>query len=339
MPDILAVVPFYAPFPGGAEKSMHETLCRMTRTGFTVRALVLPSRWSVPTPVPRSLDGVIVHWFRTIDAFLAGVREHAPAADLIFYSRAPVFRGIFNVDADPLLLPYRSKTVYFCRDLNPEDFFPAALVVANSRATLAQLPESVASTVLLTPPLSPAQPPKRAVDRKFVTMINPMLKKGGDVFMEVARRMPGTPFMAQLGPGPPVPGLRELPNVDVRRSTSDLDSVYAETDVLLVPSRVEPFGRVALEGAQAGCGVLAHRVDGLREVPLPEVCYLDTLAVQDWVHRLSEMLSASPIEKDSLRLATRKAAEAYEPGWDAFLQATADLHSRVGRCGAMAVTG
>ncbi|HLD21679.1 MAG TPA: glycosyltransferase family 4 protein [Patescibacteria group bacterium] len=49
------------------------------------------------------------------------------------------------------------------------------------------------------------------------------------------------------------------------RTGTDLEKIYADADVVIVPSRWEGFGLVALEAMAAGCPVLVSDVDGLRE--------------------------------------------------------------------------
>jgi glycosyltransferase involved in cell wall biosynthesis/GT2 family glycosyltransferase len=59
-------------------------------------------------------------------------------------------------------------------------------------------------------------------------------------------------------------GLEE--SVDFRGFVADVQPVLAEADVLLVPSRTEPFGTVVLEGVAAGLPVVVSRVGGLSEL-------------------------------------------------------------------------
>ncbi|MHB1435268.1 MAG: glycosyltransferase family 4 protein [Thermoplasmata archaeon] len=51
-----------------------------------------------------------------------------------------------------------------------------------------------------------------------------------------------------------------------RRSESELDQEYRNADVLVVPSRFEPFGLVLLEGMARGLPIIASRVGGMPEL-------------------------------------------------------------------------
>jgi glycosyltransferase involved in cell wall biosynthesis len=93
-----------------------------------------------------------------------------------------------------------------------------------------------------------------------------------------------------------------------------------------MPSNNEPFGRVALEGALAGCPLLLHRAAGLRETPVPDFCFVDGLSPDVWERRLVEFLTAGEAGALSMVREIRESAEGYDPGWDAFLaQLTAML--------------
>ena len=115
----------------------------------------------------------------------------------------------------------------------------------------------------------------RAAERRprYVTLVNPVRKKGVDIVLDVARRLPHREFL--LLEAWPLPDeernrllrkLAELPNVTLRRRTHDMRSVYAETALLLVPSQwEEAFGRVVLEAQVNAIPVVASRIGGLAE--------------------------------------------------------------------------
>jgi glycosyltransferase involved in cell wall biosynthesis len=57
--------------------------------------------------------------------------------------------------------------------------------------------------------------------------------------------------------------------VDFAGFQDDVWPRFAESDIVLVPSRVEPFGNVAVEAALARRPVIASAVQGLREIVVP----------------------------------------------------------------------
>ena len=82
-------------------------------------------------------------------------------------------------------------------------------------------------------------------------------QKGFDVLLDALP--PGVParFVGPGEPGPARPGVEWAPPSD------EVPALLAAADVLVVPSRWEGFGLVALEGMAAGTPVIASAVDGL----------------------------------------------------------------------------
>ena len=109
-------------------------------------------------------------------------------------------------------------------------------------------------------------------DGGFVTLINPCAYKGISIFMELAMHLPEVQFAAVPSWGTTkadVAVLNGLPNVQLLEPTTDIDKIYSQTRVLLVPSLcAEAFGRVVIEGMLRGIPVLASNMGGLPEAKL-----------------------------------------------------------------------
>jgi glycosyltransferase involved in cell wall biosynthesis len=97
-------------------------------------------------------------------------------------------------------------------------------------------------------------------------------EKGFDVYLEALQRLPGVSGVL-VGDGPERARLERLredlglrDRVELAGWRSDARTLIGSFDVLVVPSRVEPLGIVALEGMSAAVPVVASRVGGLAEV-------------------------------------------------------------------------
>lgn len=95
-------------------------------------------------------------------------------------------------------------------------------------------------------------------------------QKGYDTFIEVMRRLGDKAHAQAIGSAivsgdalPDTPPNVELLGWQPREQVFDL---FARADLLLVPSRWEGFGLVAVEAMQAGLPVFASRVGGLQDV-------------------------------------------------------------------------
>lgn len=106
--------------------------------------------------------------------------------------------------------------------------------------------------------------------REFVTLINRNTNKGGRFVADITARMPHRFFMLVRGAYPPDDQwCPPHPNVLDQGHTANVrDDVYRRTKILLVPSLMETWGRVAIEALWAGIPVIANSLcaePGLQE--------------------------------------------------------------------------
>jgi D-inositol-3-phosphate glycosyltransferase len=124
----------------------------------------------------------------------------------------------------------------------------ANAVVTNSAETAA-LVRDLGAEASVVPPgidLSRFAPTPRPIERRVLYLGGDVAHKGIDVARRLADTLVG-------------PGIREVP-------PDEVPALLAAHDVLLVPSREEPFGLVAAEAIASGRWVVARAVGGLREI-------------------------------------------------------------------------
>ena len=167
----------------------------------------------------------------------------------------------------------------------------ARRVVVNSAAALGVLARSCAplrrrAVVVYNgvpgPPGGAAPLPERPGDPARLVLVGRLTpRKGPDVAIaavaELRRR--GRRVCLQLV-GSSAPGLEHVPDelraqiareglkdaVTMAGFDTDVWPHYASADIVLVPSRIEPFGNVAVEAALAGRLAVVSRVQGLQEI-------------------------------------------------------------------------
>ena len=131
---------------------------------------------------------------------------------------------------------------------------------------------------------------------EFITMFNPITKKGGKIFRELCKLLPDEKFAVVPGWGhlknqdgkfnekyierivtslgkkyvgqiPEEVDFSDLNNVTILSPNHDVAKIYERTRILCVPSQwEEAFGRVAIEAFSNGIPVLGSDVGGLREI-------------------------------------------------------------------------
>lgn len=100
----------------------------------------------------------------------------------------------------------------------------------------------------------------------YVTLVNLVPNKGPDIFYALAEQNPELEFLGvQGGYEQNLQVLKSLPNVTIWDHQADMSSVYRRTSVILMPSKYESYGLVAVEALSQGIPVIATDTLGLRE--------------------------------------------------------------------------
>lgn len=126
-------------------------------------------------------------------------------------------------------------------------------------------------------------------NRKYVTLINVNRNKGGEIFIEIAKAMPDVEFLGVKG-GYQKQFLGNLPNLTYVPTTKEIKTVYAQTNILLMPSKEESWGRTAIEAMSSGIPVIAHPTPGLVESCGDAGIFCDRYNVSAWVREIRKLL-------------------------------------------------
>lgn len=118
-----------------------------------------------------------------------------------------------------------------------------------------------------------------------ITMINPCVEKGLDIFLALAATFPHLDFMAVPTWGADeavIQRLQAAPNVRVQPAVDDIDEILRDTRVLLAPSLwPETFGYVIVEAMLRGIPVIASDSGGIPEAKLG-VDYIIPVRLAEW---------------------------------------------------------
>jgi glycosyltransferase involved in cell wall biosynthesis len=164
--------------------------------------------------------------------------------------------------------------------------------VANSRFTAEKYHQAYGVTPTVIYPYIEKVKYKTLTNRENITFINPVLIKGRDIALEIARRCPEIPFcfveswtLSLEDRQGLMEKLRPLQNVVLHPPQDDMGKVYGKCRVLLAPSIYdEAYGRVATEAQLSGIPVIGSTRGGLPEAVGPGGILIDpSCPIDQWV--------------------------------------------------------
>ena len=259
---VLGVTPLYPPMSRvGAWLSTHECLRRLAERGHEVHVR------TVFTPLGYTIDGVSVlgKWDNSVAGYDVVVSHHGDEVSRV--------RNLCAAAGVPHV-----TMVHGVSDSIDVD----GLVVWNSESS-----RRGRDGIVVRPHVDPAD--YRCTPGDRVTLINLSADKGGELFRLLVKAMPERRFLGVKGGY----GRQLRPtgrNVEVIESTADMArDVYSRTRVLLMPSKLETWGRTAVEAMCSGIPVIAHPTPGLRESLGEAGIFVDRGDLAGWIDAIRSL--------------------------------------------------
>jgi glycosyltransferase involved in cell wall biosynthesis len=276
--DLLAVCAVAE--PGGAETGLLRLLTRLDARGWTI---------AMTTPGAGALrDAALAAGWRWEPLAVGGLAAGAGARAIASWPRARRLgrrHGLVYLNGTVCgrLLPALrgARTVLHVHDVVdrvPRHWRGADLVLADSQAVAARLAPLAAQVVYCPvetdPP--PAQPPWPAGEGPIVGFIGRLEPRKGP--LDLVRAAPAIRAslpdarIVLVGDDPYesdpdyLGRVRAAPDVEQYGWVENASGLMRHLDVLVVPSRQEPFGTVVAEAMAVGTPVVATRVGGIPEV-------------------------------------------------------------------------
>ena len=128
-----------------------------------------------------------------------------------------------------------------------------------------------------------------STSRRYVTLVNCDPDKGGEVLIKIAKAMPSVKFLGVLGGYGHQVIDRGISNLHYMKNTPDASKFYSQTDIILMPSYYESWGRVAVEAMSLGIPVIAHPTPGLKESLGNAGIFANRDSIDQWVHLIDKL--------------------------------------------------
>ncbi len=299
---VLAFVHLYVPMHNaGGETTLHDLLRAMVKEGWDVEVVL-----SRPTPEysDYEVDGVKVF----VHTEKRQIIRHLLTADLLI-------THLENSERAGILgKKYRVPTVHLIHNNMPitKGYLGLGcdLAVFNTQWVSDDFTEYKGKRLVLHPRVDISKFSDYKSDGKesgYITLVNlwggkgkrGREGKGPEIFYEMASRFPDQKFLGVVG-GYGEQDIRELPNVTILPHTPNIgEDVYSKTRILLMPSRYESYGRVAVEGAAAGIPTIASPTPGLKEALGPEALYANPDDPDAWEECIKTLLDGRKYRKYS----------------------------------------
>lgn len=277
----------------GSELSAYETIKYLRARGHTI--IIFVSVWKVP-----EYDGFKIYKYNSSDLF---------CKKTILESHAVFFQ--MSGEPDKLIIvKERSKSVYifihlvdnYMWILQQKVSFPI-IVVYNSHMTQDSLP-TLHNNMRMIPYVDTSKFKNlriNTIENHTVCLINCNKNKGGDLLIDLARKMPTTQFVGVKGgysnqvidPNPPK-------NLSYIENQKDITGVFKKIGILIMPSINETWGRTAVEAMAAGVPVIHSEAPGLVECVSGAGILCNNDDIDAWM-RAIEHLNSDHAFKEQIR--------------------------------------
>lgn len=287
----------------GSELTAHAVNKYLIRAGWEVHVCVRDYA------VPR-YEGVNIHRILKNNKLSPDAEAAVKRASMLACQNYNGFDGIEIAEAHQKPITFFLHVEFEKIELLQQRFGVPVYVVYNSLAQHAMLPTIHESTTV-RPHIDYSKYKVRQANPRFITLLNCNENKGGRVFQHLAGRLPTHQFLgikgayaAQITDGAP-----NLLNVSYMPTQEDPAPIYAQSRVVIMPSKTESWGRVALEAMAAGVPVVVSDTPGLRECTggAAKICSRDDLNC--WEESIKELSAEGGARDAAIQAGRNRIAE------------------------------
>jgi len=278
---VLGVSSSYIPLRNtGGQRTLHELLKALARRGHDVAVTLTTSH---EDDTDYQLDGIRI---RSCQSFLE-LQMFACAADVVVAHLAavPIAVEVARIHKRPLVQLVHGDD----RKSRQRVKLGAELVVFCAEWMTEKFSHLASPCTVVHPPIDPSVYATNPGEK--VTLVNLSHLKGVDIFYKLVDKLPDLDFLGVVG-GHEKQIIKNFPNLEIVENTSNMkEAVYSQTKVVLMPSRYESYGRIAIEAAVSGIPTIATPTPGLREAIGSSGMFVELDRVENWVTALRRIMT------------------------------------------------
>lgn len=296
---IVWIIISYVPVKNsGAECMTHQMNLFLLKHGWTVTVIT-------PEHTKKHFEGVEIIQFDEKSKVQKALQEASVVASYLHYQEF-VAKLAKQLDIPYVQVNHNAYQIPYIRDIlkivDPSQFYmihnsqwlhdhyKKSLRQVHTPGVQAFMKIYESHTCIVFPPLDSSKL-RFSVHGKKVTLVNCSKEKGGELFLELARRMPDVEFLGVKGSYNTPLVDTHLGNVTYMENTPTIRKFYEKTQIILMPSHAESWGRVGVEAMTLGIPVIAHPTEGLRESLGSAGLFADNQDVTTWERIIRKLLT------------------------------------------------
>ena len=131
--------------------------------------------------------------------------------------------------------------------------------------------------------------PENLLQHKYVTLSNLNENKGGQILLDIARTAPEIQFLGVRGSYWKQIEDPTLENITYIDNTPKIKDIYMLTNILIMPSKEETWGRTAVEAMASGIPVISAITPGLKECCEDAALFVERTDIKEWVRLIRRL--------------------------------------------------
>lgn len=304
---LLAEIHGYPPYHNsGAEWMVHHIFKFMVERGHEVVILLNFNSYLGKIDKPYEFEGVKVvsdenysDYYKWADAIVTHLDKTGKAYNRCRQFNKPLIHVVHN--------DYRNIVMEAQNAIDQFAIYNTQWV----KERLIDTHKMIKKSIVVHPPVFVKDYDVRHIN-KYISLINLNHNKGGDLLIEIAKRMPDKVFMGVWGSYGDQKVDYSAKNIHYVLNRGDIQYVYSRTRILLMPSIYESYGRTAIEAAASGIPVICNDTPGLRESLGESGIYCDRNSLNEWVNAIRELDDENIYKKYSTLVKKRAEGMDYE---------------------------